>query len=302
MGGNVLDPVSVDQLRTFVAAADTGSFSAAGRRLRRAQSVVSQTLATMEERLGVGLFDRTRRLPRLTEQGRTLLPEARAAMAAMDRFKAKAKGLSEGLEPEVAVTVDVMFPIARITGAVTAFQRAFPETPLRLYVEALGAVLQPVLDGRCSFGVAGTLAPALPELRSEPLPGAPMCVVVAPAHPLARQVGAIARETLVSQRQLVLTDRSPLSSGREFGVLSDRTWRLADLGAKHAFLRAGLGWGAMPRSVVERDLASGELVEIAVAGLDPAQSTMSMHGVYLASQPPGPAGRWLLDRLRKDAR
>ena len=41
----MLDGVSLDQLRTFIAAADEGSFSAAGRRLRRAQSVVSQTLA-----------------------------------------------------------------------------------------------------------------------------------------------------------------------------------------------------------------------------------------------------------------
>ena len=294
----MLDAVSVDQLRTFVAAADEGSFSAAGRRLHRAQSVVSQTLATMEERLGLGLFDRARRLPQLTEQGRALLPEARAAMAAMDLFKAKARGLSEGLEPEVAITVDVMFPIDRVTTAVTAFQATFPETPLRLYVEALGAVLQPVLDGRCSFGVAGTLAPDLRELSSESLPGAPMCIVVAPMHPLAAHRGSIATELMVDQLQLVLTDRSPLSSGREFGVLSHRTWRLADLGAKHAFLRAGLGWGGMPRSVVERDLASGELVEIAVDGLDPARFIMSMHGIYLASQPPGPAGRWLLNSLR----
>src|SRR5438309_8177420 len=47
-------------------------------------------------------------------------------------------------------------------------------------------------------------------------------------------------------RQLVLTDRSELSQGKEFGVFSANTWRLADLGAKHAFLRAGLGWGGMP--------------------------------------------------------
>ena len=54
----MLDGVSLDQLRTFIAAADEGSFSAAGRRLRRAQSVVSQTLANLEGQLGVKLFDR----------------------------------------------------------------------------------------------------------------------------------------------------------------------------------------------------------------------------------------------------
>ena len=66
----MLDAVTLDQLRTFIAAAEEGSFSAAGRKLRRAQSVVSQTLANLEGQLGVRLFDRSGRYPRLTEQDR----------------------------------------------------------------------------------------------------------------------------------------------------------------------------------------------------------------------------------------
>jgi DNA-binding transcriptional LysR family regulator len=59
----MLDGVSLDQLRTFIAAADEGRFSAAGRRLKRAQSVVSQTLANLEGQLEVKLFDRSGRFP-----------------------------------------------------------------------------------------------------------------------------------------------------------------------------------------------------------------------------------------------
>jgi DNA-binding transcriptional LysR family regulator len=44
----------------------------------------------------------------------------------------------------------------------------------------------------------------------------------------------------------VLTDRSALAAGRDYGVPSARTWRLADLGAKQSMLLAGLGWGNMP--------------------------------------------------------
>jgi DNA-binding transcriptional LysR family regulator len=65
----LLDGVSLDQLRTFIAAADEGSFSAAGRRLKRAQSVVSQTLGNLERQLCVKLFDRRGRCPVLTDQG-----------------------------------------------------------------------------------------------------------------------------------------------------------------------------------------------------------------------------------------
>jgi len=62
----MLDNVSLDQLRVFVAATDVGSFSAAARRLGRAQSAISQAIAGLESALGVQLFDRTERLPKLT--------------------------------------------------------------------------------------------------------------------------------------------------------------------------------------------------------------------------------------------
>ena len=296
----MLDGLTLDQLRTFIAAVDEGSFSAAGRRLRRAQSVVSETLAALEAQLGVTLFDRRGRLPVLTEQGRALIAEARAVAGGVDHFKARAKSLAGGLEAELSVVVDVMFPITVLTEAVGAFQARFPNTPLRLFVEALGAVLQPVLDERCAFGVMGSLPTAPADMTTERLFGVQMVMVASPDHPLSGDPGPIGLDRLGQHVQLVLTDRSALSAGREFGVVSARTWRIADLGAKHAFLRAGLGWGGMPLDVVEADLAAGKLVRLTIG--DPAVSmhAMTLSAVYRTATPPGPAGRWMIERLRRD--
>ena len=294
----MLDGVSLDQLRTFIAAADEGSFSAGGRRLRRAQSVVSQTLANLETQLGVRLFDRSSRSPVLTKQGVVLLAEARAVVNRMDAFKARAKGLSDGLEPELSVVVDVMFPLDRLTSAVAAFQAEFPATPLTLHVEALGAVLQPVIESRCAFGVMGTLPTAPPQLTRERLLVVKMLFVASPTHPLASFKGPIPAHVLAQHRQLVLTDRSELSQGKDFGVFSANTWRLADLGAKHAFLRAGLGWGGMPEGVIETDLANGSLVKIVIEDIPDANLVMAMSAVFRTDKPPGPAGRWLIERLK----
>ena len=148
----MLDAVTLDHLRIFIAAADEGSFSAAGRSLRRAQSVVSQVIATLEGQLGVPLFDRGNRYPRLTDQGYALLADARAVVGRMDALKAHAKGFAGGLEPELSVAVDVMYPMAGLTAAVVTFRDEFPSTALRLYVEALGGVLQQVLERRCRLG------------------------------------------------------------------------------------------------------------------------------------------------------
>jgi DNA-binding transcriptional LysR family regulator len=293
----MIDGVSLDQLRTFIAAADEGSFSAAGRRLKRAQSVVSQTLANLEGQLGVKLFDRTTRVPVLTDAGAALLPEARAVAGEMDQFKARARGLAGGLEPELSVVVDVMFPIGALTCAVVDFQSEFPTTPLRLNVEALGAVIEPVQDGRCAFGVMGTLPCAPDELTRERLLAVDIRMVASPRHPLATLKGPIPTSVLGEHTQLVLTDRSSLSKGRDFAVYSAKTWRLADLGAKHAFLLAGLGWGGMPLDVIEQNLKEGSLVEIQVEDA-PSGALMTMSAVWRADTPPGPAGRWLIERLK----
>jgi len=294
----MLDSVSLDHLRMFIAAADEGSFSAGGRRLRRAQSVISQTLANLEAQLGVKLFDRSSRSPVLTGQGQALLAEARAVVSRMDTFKARAKGLSDGLEPELSVVVDVMFPLDRLTSGVAAFQENFPATPLTLYVEALGAVVQPVMDGRCAFAVMGSLPTAPSQLTRERLFGVRMLFVASPKHPLASLKGPIPARVLAQHRQLVLTDRSELSQGKDFGVFSANTWRLADLGAKHAFLRAGLGWGGMPVGVIETDLADRSLVELKLEDLTDTSLVMPMSVVFRSDKPPGPAGRWLIERLK----
>src|SRR5712664_3086422 len=83
----MLDAVSLDQLRVFIAAAEEGSFSAAGRRLRRAQSLVSQTVSDLEGQLNVKLFDRAKKYPRLTIAGQALLHEANAVVGRMEGLK-----------------------------------------------------------------------------------------------------------------------------------------------------------------------------------------------------------------------
>jgi DNA-binding transcriptional LysR family regulator len=294
----VLEGITLDQLRTFIAAVDAGSFSAAGRKLRRAQSGVSQTLANLEAQIGVKLFDRSARRPRLTEEGRSLLVDARSVADNIDAFKARARAMREGLEPELSVAMDVLYPMAALTRAATHSRKTYPHTPLRLYVEALGGVIKPVLDRKCSIGVIGSLPVVSDELQSEPLLDLPMVTVVSPAHPLATMRGAVSASAVAKHVQLVLTDRTVLTEGRDFGVLSPLTWRLADLGAKHAFLRAGLGWGHMPLHMVQADLDSGALVKIRVQG-QPRDLLMPMGVVSRKDAPPGPAARAFIAQLKQ---
>src|ERR1700739_2529193 len=295
----MLDAVSLDQLRTFIAAVDEGSFSAASRKLLRAQSVVSETISNLEEQIGVQLFDRSGRYPKLTAAGSAILGDARSIITGVDLLKARAKGMAAGLEPELSVVVDVFYPIDAITQVAREFRQQYPGVALRIYVEALGAAIQPVIEGRCTVGIIGSL-PVIPDtLTNERLASVTFLMVAAGDHPLTSHKGKISREILAKYTQIVLSDRSELSARRELGVMSPATWRLADLSAKHNFILNGLGWGGMPLHAVRKHLEDGRLKPLAIEDVPPGGLDVAMSAVWRTKSPPGPAGRWFIERLKE---
>ena len=133
--------------------------------------------------------------------------------------------------------------------------------------------------------------------KSFPLLTIDLITVVGPSHPLAAIEGPIETHVLQNHVQLVLTDRSALTAGRDYGVLSGRTWRLADLGAKQSMLLAGLGWGNMPAHLVAEDIARGRLKIIRPAEFDERVARLVMGGAYHAERQLGPAGQWMIRYL-----
>ena len=286
-----------DQLRIFLAVVETGSFAGAGRRLNRATSVISYGIANLEAQLGLSLFDRQgTRKPRLTVAGQAVLAEARSIGQGVDGLRAKVRGLLQGLEAQVDLAVDVMLPSAWLGEALRAFYEEFPTVALDLHVEALGAVTALVLQRKAVIGISGPLAADMPGIENVIVGSVPLIPVASPDHPLAKE-DALHPGMGRDHVQLVLTDRSPLSEGRDFAVVSPHTWRLADLGAKRALLREGIGWGNMPKPMVEDDLRTGKLVKLAMP--DETGVSYRMSGIYRSDSPPGPAATWLLERFVK---
>ena len=289
---------TLDQIAVFLAIVETGSFAAAGRKLGRATSVISYAISNLESQLGVSLFVRAGTAkPKLTEAGRAILSDSRGLAIALDGLLAKARGLTQGLEAEVSLVVDVMLPACLVVEALGAFSRQFPTVALRLRVEALGAVTQAVLEGAAAFGISGPLELASDLVARGPAGSVTMIPVAAPGHPLAQMPGLISTATARDHIQLVLTDRSQLTADRDFGVVAVKSWRLADLGAKHALLVAGLGWGNMPEPMVEEDIKRGRLVELKIETA--GDLVYRFHTVHRSDTPPGPAASWLMERLAR---
>lgn len=288
---------SLDQLRMFVAVVDTGSFTAAARAVRRVQSAVSHAIAQIEQELGLALFDRAERRPKLTAAGHVVLEEARRVLRDVDRLRSRARLASEALEPEVSWAIDSLFPMSCVVEVCRLFQATFPTVALTVRTEALGGVAETVLSRLCQVGVTHPIGATHEALRATHLATVRMVPVAAPSHPLAAVPPPVPTERLREHVQIVVTDRTERSRGVELGVLATRTWRVADLGTKLSFLREGLGWGNMPTHMIEEDLRAGTLVR-----LEPEEwqketevplSLVLRHDVAL-----GPAGTWLVEAVR----
>ncbi len=294
------DP-SLDQLRIFLAVVEEGSFGGAARRMGRAVSAISYGIAQLEAQLAVTVFEREgSRKPVLTEAGEGLLAEARAVADRVDALLAKTRSLHAGLESSVGLVLDVMVPGEVTAKVLREFRTMFPTVALSLNIEGLGAVAACLLDEEGDLAIGGPIIADHPAFERQMIGAVELVPVAAPDHPLAQAVAAGEVESGTSRKylQLVLSDRSSLTEGREFSVLSLESWRLGDLGAKHSLLKEGLGWGNMPRDMVAGDLAEGRLVELDLPE-KPGEESYRLSALWRRDTRLGPATSWLIDTFRE---
>jgi DNA-binding transcriptional LysR family regulator len=293
--GRMLDALTLDQLRMLVAIADAGGFTAAARRGGGAPNPVSHAIAVLEAELGLTLFDRTSRRPRLTEGGQAVLAEARLALARVEQLRSRARGMAQGVEREITLAVTVLAPLPPLFDALEAFRRRFPGTPVELHVEEIGGSAVLVQEGACRLGITGT-----PSLRMVP-PGAlatiplgatEVVAVVAAHHPLAAARHKLTEADLRDHCQLVPTSRA----GQPFPfTLAAETWRVANMEARRDMILRGIGWGTLPRHLVTAELAEGRLVELSLAARAAEMMRIELFAIHRIDTPPGRAGRWLVE-------
>jgi len=295
--------LDLDQLSVFLTVLEAGSFSAAARKLNRAQSAITYAIQELEADMRVTLFDRSAYRPALTEAGRALLPRARRLIREAHALQAQADSIAGGLEASLSLVVDSMFPMAELTGTLADFQAKFPSVATRVHVESLGAAADMIVGGEVDIGLVISLFAPLDLLERRGSGTVDLIAVCSPTHPLAvlqdGREGLITIEELEDHLQLVLTDRSPRTREQEHGVAAASSWRLADLGAKQAMLRAGLGWGSMPRHLVAEDTQAARLVELRVdrwAGTG-RLPRLEIVVARLPDRVVGPAARWLFKAL-----
>ena len=280
----MLPQITLDQVRVFLAVVDTGSFSQAGKRLKRAQSAVSYAIANLERLLEVELFDRQGRQTRLTPQGQTLLPSARNLVAQAALLIRDAEAIRNGSEPELRIAVDGLVPMRLVAQAMTAVRQAHPVATISLRSEALGAVPELLLHRRVDIGLSPLLQFHTKTLDCEAFTQVEMIPVAAPgAGP-------------DTQPQIIIRDQTRLTDQMTFSVVKGPQCYVADVSTKHDLLLLGQGWGMLPRDLVQSDLQARRLVRLDGRQV-PKPVTMQHYVGWRRDTDPGHVGRHFVRAL-----
>ena len=246
--------VDTRQLEYFAAVAAEGNFTRAAERVFAAQSTVSAGIQSLERELGGPLFERDAHGVRLTDVGEAVLPEARAALEAVERMRELADR-GGPLRGTVRVGIFTNLTTVDLPGIMGEFHRRHPEVDLRLGPSPSGStgLVEDVRQGRLDIAFHG-LPDAVPDLLTRPLVESPFLAVLPEAHPLARRTAVsladLAGEPWVDARpgfgNRVTLDRAFSALGLTRRVPTE----LSDLGEIPRFVASGLGVAALPELTI----------------------------------------------------
>ncbi|MBY4895468.1 LysR family transcriptional regulator [Cupriavidus sp. AU9028] len=287
--------LSFEQLQAFVAAAETGSFSAAARRLGKAQSVVSTAVSNLEIDLGNALFDRAARYPVLTAAGERLLAEARVILERCEHFRGVAKSLGEGVESRLVLAVDELYPEETLGVMLEEFSHRFPAVELELLFPLMEDVSRLVLQGAADLGIMWRQEVLPPALGFRGLGWVPMQIVCSPEHPLASQP-RVGWEELKRHRQLLVAVRSSDSEEKMRLRVAADVWWVESQWVIVELVKRELGWAFVPWHVVANSPAAADLVSPEL-DFDDQDWPVALELVWQKQRPLGKAGTWLKDRV-----
>lgn len=292
-----MQPNLVDQLEVFLVVAETGSFSAAAKRLGRAVSAVSYAIGNLENQYGLTLFDRSAYRPALTEDGRALLLDAEIIFRRLDRLNARVTALKEGQDVEIRLAVDAAFNQPLLAGAIAALLSEYPHVDLRIKTVHETDAMQELRDGHVQIALVGLEN----GLQGKGIDGRDLAlashhIIAAPDHPLAALPDGFPLSALDDHRQIIVADPALDTRQFDYRVHTTDVLIVDTYAMQIELVRRGAAWGFALRHHTQADLASGTLRELHCAAVE-HPGLMRFGAVWMVKHPPGPAATRLLDLI-----
>lgn len=248
--------VTLSQWQMLAAVVDHGGFARAAEVVHKSPSTLNHAVHKLEEQLGVRVLEPVGRQVRLTEAGEMLLRRARQLIESAEALEDVAGRLAEGLEAEVVLAVDQIFPSDALARGLSHFSAAYPHVRVQLHETVLNGGVEMLYDGRADLVVSGIAAQGF---LGEPLVTVNFVAVAHPHHPLHGLGRPLDLRDLAQYRQMVVRD-SALRQSMDAGWLkAEQRWTVSHLETSIDMLERGLGFAWIPETRLRQPLAAGRL-------------------------------------------
>lgn len=235
--------INQEQLLMFQTVMETGSFSAAARKLGKVPSTVSMSIANLEIDLNLNLFDRIGREPIPTDAAKVLYEKTQLLLIEMNQWKQHAHALSNGLESTLNIVVVSELLHTNWTDYITLLEQNFPSLAINIVSAPQEDALQMLLDQSAQLALMFEREQLDSREQFVELKREALIPVISINHPIA-QLNKVSFEQMVQTRQIVVASRD--NTIKPELLFSKEYWRTDNHHSACMMIVRNLGWGVLP--------------------------------------------------------
>jgi len=266
--------LNLESLNVFLAIADHGSFSEAGRKINKSQPAISQIILGLERQLGTQLFIRQGRTLQLTEPGQVFVPMARELISSCQRIEQTMLSLQDEVIGELTIGCSTASGKYVLPGLIANFRKKFPKVRVNILVNSRDSIIKKLSTGEIVFG-ASSKQIQHPDLEYQDFFEDLVTLIVPAGHRWA-QFRRVLPDDLLDEPMIIREEaagtREVLIEGlRQHDISPDMLNIAMVLGNTEAIeiaVEEGLGIAFVSRLAAARGLELGRVVEVEVEGMN----------------------------------
>lgn len=252
--------MDIPAMQALVAIAENGSFSRASEQLFITQPAMSKRIAALEAELGVLLVDRLGRNTRLTEAGENLLVSARRILADIESSREAVRSINDEVSGRLRLATSHHIGIHRLPPILKAYTQACPQVDLDLLFMDSEHACDLVSEGSIELAVVTLPEKPADNLHTQLIWNDPLSIVCANDHPLIKSKNVNPME--LAKHPAVLPARGTVTRGIVLDAIAPHDVHIKTsletnyLETIKVMVSVGLGWSALPNSMVDDSLSA----------------------------------------------
>lgn len=291
-----MNDFTLHELHCLDAVATTGSFHAAAEKLNRSHPAIYAAIKSLESRLDLQLFDRSGYRVKLTDAGMNFHRHAKEVLEESRRLSEYSACLQKGEETDLTIIIGDLCPTSRVIGLLKRFFNACPQTRLHLHFDTLGGPQERLLNHEADLIIHHIDSKNL-QFETIDLFTIDLYPVVAPGFLPFPIDENITPKQLRSVVQCIIRDTAKESVSNINIIEGAHSWTVGDQLTKKELIVLGMGWGHLPKHLVEDEMTKGQLLSIAGSHIKNIQRDIV--AARLQDRPVGPVAKKLWEFLKE---